>query len=517
MLTGGIQKQIHLFYTNDIQGEIFPQKAVFLNPNFPPVLGGGAAIAGVVNRYRAAAQKSGDVVLLLDGGDAFWGTNRITVRSQGQAVLMYMNRLAYDAVVPGNLDFRYGHERLQSLLSAARFSVLAANLYKAGQEVVRPFTIIERAGIRIGLFGLISKSCLYENEADDMDGWTVQGEVAAAKQAVLELKRQGAQIIIALAHLGLPYDAEPDYRLLEEQEAQNIQKKANINTMELARYVPGIDVIISGRIHRGYDTPWEDPVNHTLCVQNYAYGGNLGLLSLQFDMDSRQIVGYQLPAAEGGLLLMDREQYLPDETMMRFLDSMQMAFDPEYDKPIGFTRNTLWRSQQDQSPMSNLMCDAMLQATGADFAFNNFVGMRQDIAIGPIRPRDIDNVFPFGNKLVVVEMPGSTLISLLESSVAGNYNGLAIGGGTVVVDKSRPDGQRIIGVQVKGRNIVDAQLYRVVTTEYLAEGNYGMDKITYLPENAFEYTAVTVSAAVEAYIKAHNPLAIEKDSRWQLK
>ncbi|MCK5033538.1 MAG: multifunctional 2',3'-cyclic-nucleotide 2'-phosphodiesterase/5'-nucleotidase/3'-nucleotidase, partial [Calditrichia bacterium] len=115
------------------------------------------------------------------------------------------------------------------------------------------------------------------------------------KKRVKELRQQNVDLIIAVVHMGLPYDTEEGYAELKESIRQNIKKESYLNAMELANQVEGIDILFGGHIHRGYNEPWEDPKNHTLCFQNYGNGGNLGMVSIKIEKATKTISGYELP------------------------------------------------------------------------------------------------------------------------------------------------------------------------------------------------------------------------------
>ncbi len=510
--------KVHLFYTNDLRGGIEEQKASYLNPQFPPVLGGGASAATIIKAVRKAAAEKGDIVLLADGGDFFEGPPALGRNSRGAAIVEYMNAVGYDALVPGINDFKYGTANLLRLAEQAGFPFVAANLFNSNNlshfSQIAPYVLIEKRGLKIGLFGVVSKSAEVNNDSAAVAEVVFGPEIESARKAVAALQSQGADLIIALAHLGLPYDPQEGYQVLSQMDAQNLTKESYVNAMELAHYVPGIDVIVSGKARRGYNTPWEDPVHHTICVQNYANGGNLGLLTLNIDLETRSIFSYELPSVDGGLLLLTEDEFWPDAEVEAVIRQLQQKYAPEFDEIIGVTRTTLYRSSQGESPMSNLMCDAMVEASGADFAFNNFVSMRRDIPIGPITPRDISQVFPFGNQIAVITMKGALLKKLLEASVENGYSGMAIGGGQVVYDPQRPDGNKIIEFLVQGKPLDEDATYKVATTEYLAEGNYGMTPLAFLPEDRFTWTGTTVRDAVVQFVKKHSPLQIMEDGRW---
>ena len=513
--------KIYLFYSTDLRGGIEKQQATYMNPNFPPVLGGAAAVQGIVKKYRGIAQREGDIVLLLDGGNTFTGATAIGTDSHGKAILDYMNMAGYDGMVLGNDDFSIGRQGLIGLAEKAQFPILAANVWDAEKKThlpsVLPYTIIEKNGLKIGLFGIVSKAAEQADEPANIVGIHFEAEVSAANRAVKALKEQNTDIIIGLAYLGLPYDPEEEYQIVKEMEVQNVSKRSYITTMDLVRQVQGIDILISGGFNRGYQKPWEDPVNHTICFQNYASGGNLGMAVLNIDRKHKKLSGYKLAAKEQGLLLLSEDEFWPDQQMADSIQALKETYAPEFDTIIGVTRTSLTRSSQGESPMSNLMCDAMLEATKADFAFNNFSGMRRDIAIGPITPRDLSGVFPFGNKIVLIDIKGDLLKELVENTVVGSFAGLAIAGGEVHYKNQYPDGNKITHFSIGNVPLDPNQIYKVATTSYLAEGNAGMSKLAFLPEKNFEFTEILVRETVENHIKKYSPLNVKPDGRWQKK
>lgn len=514
-------QKIYLFYSTDLRGGIEPQQATYMNPNFPPKLGGGAAAQGILKKYRAIARREGDAVLLLDGGNTFTGSTAIGTASDGTAILDYMNMAGYDGMVLGNDDFSLGSNQLVALAEKAQFPILAANVLVNGKQTylpsLLPQTIIEKNGIKIGLFGIVSKAAEQTEDAASIAGIHFTAEVSAAEEAVKTLKALNADLIIGLAYLGLPYDAEEEYQIVKEMEKQNVSKRSYVTTMDLVRQVPGIDILISGGFNRGYQEPWEDPVNHTICFQNYASGGNLGMAVLHIDRKYKKISGYELAAKEQGLLLLSEDEFWPDPQMADSIRALQETYVPDFDKILGVTHTSLTRSSQGESPMSNLMCDAMRESTGADFAFNNFSGMRRDIAIGPITPRDLSGVFPFGNKIVLVSVKGDLLKELVENTVVGSFAGLAISGGEVHYNNQYPDGNKITYFSIGGAELAPQKTYKIATTTYLAEGNSGMSKLAFLPDSSFEYSEILVRDAVASYIKSHSPLEIRPDGRWKKK
>jgi 2',3'-cyclic-nucleotide 2'-phosphodiesterase (5'-nucleotidase family) len=428
-----------------------------------------------------------------------------------------MNMVGYDAAAAGNHDFDLGKDVFIEMTKSANFPILAANIIdkKSGDvfEYVKPYTIIEKQGLKIGVFGISTEATENMSFAEHIKGLDFTAEAPAAKNAVAELKKQGADLIVGIVHMGLPYDTEEGYKELQEAEKQGITKKSYLNAMEMARYVPGIDVLFGGHIHKGYDEPWVDPVNHTLCFQNYGNGGNLGMAVLEIDMKSKTIAGYDLPSRDSGLLLLTQDEYWPDPEVQTAIKKQQQEVEKGFDEVVGITEYALTRSQG-ESPMNNLICDAMIDATGADFSFTNFGGVRSDLQIGPITPRDLFKVLPFGNSIVVLKMSGKMLHELFESKLTGNRSGLAIGGGKVIYDRSRPDGDKIINFEINGEPLNPDQDYKVAMTDYLAEGNSGLSILETIPEKDIDRTGIILREAVTQYVAKETPLKIKNDGRW---
>ena len=471
-------RRLYIFYTNDIHGGITEEEADFLNPEFPPLLGGGAAAANIIFSYRKKTRGTDDIVLVLDAGDIFQGTP-IGTKTKGKAIIDYMNQVGYDAVTAGNHDFDLGKDVFVDLTKQAKFPILSANLFdkETGRvfQAVKPYTILEKKGLRIGIFGITTEATENMSFPKNIAGLDFTDEAPAAQRAVKALREKGVDLVIALVHMGLPYDTEAGYEALKSDEAAGKVKVSYLNAMEMAHYVSGIDLLFGGHLHLGYQEPWEDPVNHTLCFQNYGNGGNLGLVEIKIDRRTKTIAGYELPGRIGSLLLLTLDEFWPDTNIYADIKQEQAEVEKGYDEVIGVSKVDLNRSSEGESTMNNLICDAMIQATGADFSLTNFGGIRADLKEGPVTRRDLFQVLPFGNSLVVMQMTGAFLKQVIESKITKGRNGLAIGGGKIEFDQNRPDGNKITFFMVGEHPLYPKKEYRLVTTDYLAEGNSGLD------------------------------------------
>jgi 2',3'-cyclic-nucleotide 2'-phosphodiesterase (5'-nucleotidase family) len=510
--------RLTVFFTNDLHGGIVPQKAEFLNPEFPPMLGGGPSAAAVINNVRTKAKTEGFSTLLIDAGDTFQGT-LVGTLSKGKAIIEYMNMMKYDAVVPGNHDFDQGKDNLIELIKLSNFSWVAANIYNQETETpwewVKPWVIVDKGGFKIGITGTATTGTEYMSFPENIRGLDFRNEIIYLQKAVDELHAKNVDLVVALVHTGLPYDPREGYEELKSQTKESVINSGNISAMEIAHYVKGVDILLGGHLHRGYREAWEDPVNHTICLQNYANGGNLGWANVYIDIPTRSIAGYDYAADQNALLLLTQDQFWPDSTVAEFVQEKQEIYEKDYQEVIGESPVSLNRSSLGESPLNNLICDVMLKAANADFSFMNFGGIRADIRPGLITREEIFKVLPFGNEIVSFQASGKFIKRIFEKKLYGNSRGLVIGGAKVVFNKELPNGQRVVSMEIDGEPLEPDRIYRVATNDYLMEGNSGLDMLKDIPRQQVDFTGILVSDAVIEYIRENSPVKAELDGRWQ--
>ena len=188
-----------------------------------------------------------------------------------------------------------------------------------------------------------------------------------------------------------------------------------------------------------------------------------------------------------------------------------------WNQVIGSSNLKISRSTSAESLMGNFVCDAILSRTETDFAFISFGELYADLYRGDITELDMFRLFPFSRTLVVFEMSGDTLKQILEKSIGTGQSGLAISGGKVEYDLSRPTGNRLTYVQVGEYPLYPKKEYRVVTIDYHADGLAGFDMLTEIdPVHVFR-TGVLLRDTLSDYIRQNSPLDQTKvmlDGRW---
>ena len=225
-------EKITILHTNDVHSHIDPFSMD--DPKYPG-LGGAARRAALIKKIRAEEKN----VLLLDVGDIFQGTPYFNMYG-GELELKLMSEMGYEASTIGNHDFDNGMEGLVKQLPNANFPLLCSNYDFSDTPLnnkTQPYKIIEKAGIKIGVFGLgIELRGLVEKK---LYGNTMYLDpvAKAAYYARLLKEEKKCDLVICLSHLGYKY------------------KEEKISDEILAKQSSNIDLILGGHTHTFLDEP----------------------------------------------------------------------------------------------------------------------------------------------------------------------------------------------------------------------------------------------------------------------
>jgi 5'-nucleotidase/UDP-sugar diphosphatase len=274
------EKSLTIIHTNDLHSHLLGHSP---NKDYSPgelgndqTLGGWARIAAVI---RSEKEKRNNPVLLLDAGDFLMGTLFHLVSREEAIELGLMKEMGYDATTLGNHEFDFGPDGLARVLNAAARKgkiplILCANAIFSEEDerddslkevfdrgIVRPYAVLVRDGIRIGLFGLIGQDAA--QKAPFASPLKFEDFRLSARRMVLRLKeKEKVDLVIGLSHSGLFSD------------------KGRSEDEILAEEVPGIDIIVSGHTHTKLPKPIVKESTGTIIVQAWAYGRHVGVLDL---------------------------------------------------------------------------------------------------------------------------------------------------------------------------------------------------------------------------------------------
>ena len=377
-------------------------------------------------------------------------------------------------------------------------------------------------GVKIGIVGFTTTDTEKMSFPENIKNVIFLSEKEAVAKYVKILREQEkVDLVIVLGHAGLPYDIEDGY--LSRYDAKGNPRYAErqavwgYDAQEIAREVEGIDLFIGGHIHKGIPKPWIDPVTQTMVIQGYAYGSNLGWITLKIDAETKTVSGYESPALrEGSMITLFEDQFIPDPELGAKINEQVAVAEKGMDEVIGSAGVYLSRTNVDaQSLMGNTIVDAMRHEVNADFAFMNLGGVRADIKSGPVTYRNVFEVMPFDNMVVSFTCSGEFLKKIIETRVEGGRHGMIVSGGKVVYSKKRKNFDRVTSLKIAGENWSPTKTYTVTTTDFLMQGNAGLTLLTQVPEANITYHQINLRDAIVNYFRKKSPIKTKIDDRWE--
>ncbi len=289
-----------ILHTNDLHSHLLghsPNRDYTPNTtNDDETLGGWARLATVIKQEKAARTNT---VFVLDAGDFLMGTLFHMISRDEAAELALMKEMGYDFTILGNHEFDLKPRGLSRILrSAAKKGgmpqILASNTvfdpedeaddaleedFEAG--LVKRYVVLERDGIKIGLFGIMGTDAA--EVAPFASPLTFSDMFETSRKMVKLLReKEKVDLVICLSHSGLREDKDRS-----EDEI-------------LAREVSGIDIIISGHSHTVVPEPIV--INDTIVVQAGEYGKYLGVMDFTVGDDKKvSVVNYRLVSIDDSI------------------------------------------------------------------------------------------------------------------------------------------------------------------------------------------------------------------------
>lgn len=430
--------KIWIVHTNDLHGNLDPD-----DKN----RGGMARIAGFLETLRA--QHPG-AVLFVDAGDIAQGTP-VSNLFHGEPMFLALNDMKPAAGTLGNHEFDWGPEKMAEMARKADYPLLVANLVREsdGQRPFDAFRLVEVAGVKVGFLGLITPETPLYTKPGDTSGYRFLDPAATAKQYIPEMKAQGAEFIVAVTHLGVEADKE------------------------LAAAVPEIDAIVGGHSHS--KLPNGEKVGDTPIVQSDKYGRHVGVLELTLDPVSDKVLAYDARLIE----VNDKAGLVEDAEVKAIAAKYQEQVKPIMAQVVGKAAVEMakkYAAGQLDSPLGNVITDALRAKTGADVAVYNWGGIREDlIPSGEITKGTVFRVLPFDDQVVQLTLTGQDLMDLAVQGGLNKYGPMQIAGAEVVLDEKT---QAVVSLKVGGKPVDVKATYTVATTEFLAGGGDGYKALT---------------------------------------
>jgi len=397
----GRESTIEIYAKTDLHGMLLP----FDNTEGEPVDGSLANLASVVE------SKGNRNILLLDNGDILQGDplayyyNFIDT-TDTHIIADILNHLGYDAATVGNHDIETGHPVYDRVRRQYKFPMLAANAIdiSTGEPYFKPYAVIQKKGMKIVVFGLITPSVPRWLPEPLYRGIRFEDMVSTARKWMPVMKDENPDLIVGLFHSGMG-----DTR--ERGDDEN-------STVSVAMNVPGFDIIFCGHDHRQDVREITDSSGEMVLLLD---GGSRAdvLMNVTVTM-KKQDNGTVQPELSGKLIPMNS---LPESAA--FLDKYSEASDllKDYTSEI-IGRSTATFSTRDAffgpSAFVDLIHQMQLDISGAQISLAAPLSFDQQLKEGDLRIRDMYRLYRFENFLYTVRMTGGELDRHLEHA-AGQW------------------------------------------------------------------------------------------------
>ncbi|PGZ96465.1 bifunctional 2',3'-cyclic-nucleotide 2'-phosphodiesterase/3'-nucleotidase [Bacillus pseudomycoides] len=441
--------------------------------------------ATLVNQARGESKNS----VLFDDGDALQGTplGDYVAKVKGldgdyvHPLYRLMNMMNYDVISLGNHEFNYGLDFLKQATSKAQFPVINSNVYKNDKDnndandenYFKPYHIFEKelvdeAGnkldkkVKIGVMGFVPPQIMSWDKANLEGKVKAKDIVETAKKLVPQMKAEGADIIVALAHSGI------------DKSGYNIGME---NASFYLTDIPGVDAVLTGHSHAVVT----DTFNGVPVVMPGAFGSNLGII----DMELKQVNGEwevqkdkskpsvrPIADSKGNALVES------DPSLVAAIKDDHEATIKYVNTPVGETTapiNSYFALVQDD-PSVQIVTNAQKWYTEQKMKGTKFEGLPilsagapfkaggrngstyyTDIPAGTLAIKNVSDLYVYPNTLYAVKINGAQLKDWLEMS-AGQFN---------QIDPSKTDEQKLVNINYPTYNfdVLDGVKYEIDVTQ----------------------------------------------------
>ena len=475
----------------------------------PAITGGLAGIATLIEEARAEAHAAGMPCVLFDNGDVLQGTPLAETLADmpvtaDHALVRCFAALRYDAVGLGNHDLDFGLRYLFDVAEHLPMPFIASNLEIGSGSPLKDYHIITCAlpgsqdKLRIGVFSVLPQNTAIWNAGTLSGGARVRSVRTAAESAAAQLRKQGADLVIALAHMG------PDCLQSEHGDQTSASPLDDLICA---------DAVIAGHTHLRSPSPQQKAVSPQPMVMPGFAGSDLGVLDLHLHRSQK---GGLSPSGHTSTLRRNGPDTEQHESITAICNAVQKETADRLHQPIGRLKHPLYsyfalarptptsaliaRAQERavrKSLQGTLYADLPVISAAADPCIGGRGGPWDyvDIEPGIFRRSDLSGLCPYRNTVWAVLMTGTEIRARMnqtarvfhrlspsrpdqtinDPSVPGfefdSYFGL-----TCQIDLSR-DSLRIRNLSFRARPVKDDDLFVLAINQFRAAGGGGVDPV----------------------------------------
>ena len=493
-----LARRVTILHTTDIHAQLDPHDEFFHEGGRPVFKrrGGFATLRRMIETLR---QQNPQGTLVVDGGDCFQGS-AVAALSKGQAIVPLINEIGYDLVLPGNWEVVYGKDMLIRNMNMYKAAKVCANMFHAGSPdaalLFPPFQVFTLGDVRIGFIGYndpvtptrqspaYSRGIRFGHPENDL-----------ARYVQILRREKGCHVVFVLSHMGL---------------AQQLH-------LANQAYANGVDYILGGDTHERI----REPIAGAFCqvTEPGAFGSFVGKLDLVVEAGAIKERTYEL-------LDVDPERYGEDSRMKTLVAAAREPYRQEISTVIGTTRTPLLRYYVIETPMDNLITDALMWKFKKDFVISNGFRFCPPLVPPPggeasITQEYLWSMLPVESAIKDGVVSGQQVLDWLENELENAFAKDAtrrFGGwlvrfkGLVVTFTIGNDtGHRVQDVKVQGEPLVPARRYTVVGCEREGDPDNTVCRIVNVADPRRH--DVTVHQVLREYLAAHSPVSPAVEGR----
>ena len=455
-----------------------------------------------------ADRKANAATVAFTSGDNIGAAPPISTEFEELPTIETLNAMKLDAGAFGNHEHDRNLAHVQKIIGASDFQWVVSNynpdslsVLKSGTKQAKTYTIIERAGLKIGVVGANTSETIeqvfpgnldYTDASGAKKTITIDPGVTGINQAIVDAKTAGADLVIALVHQGWLENAGG-------------VSKGILNTM--ASQIKGAAAIYGGHSHQSYASVIPSSPRVAPTVLGQTRNSGVEYTRTQICMKYGKVVGQSIEhvlksalatMTTGVVSTVTTQDVAAAALVKKYKDQLTAKLDVKIGQVSGvFPRGGSPAVERSgETPIGNYIADLMRAKYKTDFAIQNGGGIRDTfpaktyIPVNPALVRtgtgpldvtlgDALAVFPFGNQIATTVITGENLWKALENGVGGNYPGDGrfpqVSGFKYSFDASKPIGSRIVEVtKLDGTAIAkDSKEYTLTTLDFLIYGGDG--------------------------------------------
>lgn len=456
--------KVQLLGLNDLHGQLDT------DTKLGPVFVGSMEYTAAAIRDREATNKN---TLLVHSGDMIGGSPLISALFQDEPTVEVMEAMGFDVGTLGNHEFDEGIAELRRMINGGdhpkgtegydgmNFPVVAANAYdkSTGDLITKPYVVKEVSGVKIGFIGVVTQETPDMIVTKGNENLQITDEADAINKYTAELKAQGIEAVVVLAHNPAIQSGYTDLF-----DASAIAEKVDDE----------VDVIFSAHNHTYVDRE----VDNKLIVQAYSYGSAFSDVDLLVDPKTGEII-----KKEAEVVTVYQADYIPDPAVSAIMKKYEDLVAPMKAEVVGNSSNTLAKAYPNHTvefgdnALGNLIADGMKAVMNTDFALMNGGGVRAQLDAGEVTFGDLFAIQPFGNVLNKISLSGADLREVLDRQITAKGLDYHISGFkyTYTYDAATSTGKVVDIFLPDGSKIDPAKEYSVVVNNYMyGNASYGI-------------------------------------------